>query len=90
VTILLQNEQHKLSLPYATASSSHKLVFCSSAQITQVLCVICTMMCCIRTMNNRVKMLSEFNYYEGHVDKGSGVREKSKQVFIFVYIYIYL
>ncbi|CAN0042620.1 unnamed protein product, partial [Ectocarpus sp. 4 AP-2014] len=29
---------------------------------------------------HRVRMLSDFNYYEGSIDKGSGVREKSKQV----------
>ncbi|CAM9324340.1 unnamed protein product, partial [Ectocarpus sp. 12 AP-2014] len=29
---------------------------------------------------HRVRMLSDFNYYEGPIDKGSGVREKSKQV----------
>ncbi|CAM9573133.1 unnamed protein product [Chrysoparadoxa australica] len=29
---------------------------------------------------HRIRMLSDFNYYEGSQDKGSGVREKSKQL----------
>ncbi|CAN0336310.1 unnamed protein product, partial [Phaeothamnion confervicola] len=30
---------------------------------------------------HRIRMLADsFNYYEGHLDKGSGVREKSKQL----------
>mmetsp|Transcript_2406 Transcript_2406/g.3483 ORF Transcript_2406/g.3483 Transcript_2406/m.3483 type:complete len:631 (-) Transcript_2406:150-2042(-) len=33
-----------------------------------------------RDRMHRIKMLSEFNYFEGHIDKGSGVREKSKQL----------
>ncbi|KAG5175034.1 hypothetical protein JKP88DRAFT_259252 [Tribonema minus] len=33
-----------------------------------------------RDRMHRITTLSQFNYYEGHADKGSGVREKSKQL----------